>query len=80
MRGCKGRLRSRLSAKLLSMHCRRQETLSSIAKCHPEFQQASQHVSRRRCGFLFESASAIGMETETDTIHLSEQPNQRNIQ
>jgi hypothetical protein len=66
MRGCEGRLRSRLCAKLLSIHRRRRETPLLIAKGRSERQQASQTFPKRRGCPLFKPAQQIGTRTVTD--------------
>jgi hypothetical protein len=68
MRGCEGRLRSRLSAKLHSIPPPQAETLSLPAGCCRERQRASQPSSKRSRLHLFESAALIGTKTLTDKI------------
>jgi tetratricopeptide (TPR) repeat protein len=66
MRGCEGRLRSRPSAKLLSIGRRRRRELTLIADGRRERQQASQYVSQRQGSSLFEPTDSSGTKNVTD--------------
>lgn len=66
MRGCEGRLRSRLSAKLRCTCRRRRRRPSSSADGSPERRRASQRRSQRRRVLVYEPAISAVTKTATD--------------
>jgi hypothetical protein len=65
-RGCEGRLRSRLSAKLIRILRRRRELHNWAADGRTEREPASQRFSQRQGFSLFEPADLSGTKTVTE--------------